>query len=289
MFTPQETKDGSFTFFSSQFGEAFHSVYGAKQEAEYKFVIPTEIRKLAQTKSKVRLLDICYGLGYNSAAAIEAIWQTNPQCKIELMALEMDAEVPQSAIAHSLLTSWQEPIPQLLANLANHQQVANNLFNAQLLLGDARNTIQQLIAQSWQADAIFLDPFSPPKCPQLWTVEFVSAVSRALAPTGKLATYSCAAAVRTALSEAGLRYGSTTSVGRKAPGTIAGWQGDFPPLSQQEREHLQTLAAIPYRDPQGNLSSEEIKLIREQEQQSSNLEPSSRWKKRWQKKLSQDP
>jgi hypothetical protein len=29
-FTPQETQDGSFTFFSTEFNEAFHRHYGAK-------------------------------------------------------------------------------------------------------------------------------------------------------------------------------------------------------------------------------------------------------------------
>ena len=92
-FTPQETKDGSYTFFSNEFNEAFHSFYGAKQEAEIKFVVPTKLREIAQKQDKIKLLDICYGLGYNSAAAIEAIWQINPQCQIELIALELSADV----------------------------------------------------------------------------------------------------------------------------------------------------------------------------------------------------
>lgn len=284
-FTPQSTKDGSFTFFSEEFNEAFHSIYGAKQEAEVKFVIPTEIRQLAKTQAKISILDICYGLGYNSAAAIAAIWQINPQCQIELMALEINADVPQSAIANQLLDTWQTPIPKLLTELADRQQAKRENFQGQLLLGDARQTIQQLVNQKWQADAIFFDPFSPPKCPQLWTVEFLELVAKCLAPTGKLATYSCAAAVRTALTKAGLSYGSTPGMGRKAPGTLAGWSGDFAPLSQQEREHLQTRAAIPYHDRELQATAVEIKTLREQAQAKSNLESTSKWKKRWQKKL----
>ncbi len=30
-FIPQQTQDGSFTFFSQEFNQAFHSHYGAKQ------------------------------------------------------------------------------------------------------------------------------------------------------------------------------------------------------------------------------------------------------------------
>ena len=285
-FTPQETKDGSYTFFSNEFKEAFHSFYGAKQEAEIKFVIPTQLRQLAKEKSQITLLDICYGLGYNSAAAIEAIWQVNPHCKIELIGLEIAADVPQSATAHNLLSSWQSPIPQLLATLATEFQVERDFLQARLLLGDARITIRQLTARKWLADAIFLDPFSPPKCPQLWTVEFIDLVARCLKPTGRIATYSCAAAVRTALTMAGLKYGSTPGMGRKSPGTVASYDDrDLVPISLQEREHLQTRASIPYRDIYLSNSPEEIKLQRSQEQGRSHLRSTSQWKKRWQKLL----
>lgn len=285
-FTPQATKDGSYTFFSNQFNEAFHSIYGAKQEAEIKFILPTKLRKLAQEQSQIKLLDICYGLGYNSAAAIEAIWQENPQCEIELIGLEISVDVPQNAIAHNLLNLWQIPIPNLLKTLATELQVDFNSLKARLLIGDARQTIQQLCQQNWQADAIFLDPFSPPKCPQLWTVEFITLVARCLKPRGKLATYSCAAAVRTAFDLAGLKYGSTPSLGRKSPGTLASFvERDLLPLSLQEKEHLLTRAAIPYQDIYLSNSAEEIKQQRLQKQLQSSLGSTSQWKKRWQNKL----
>ena len=295
-FVPQSTKDGSYTFFSDEFQEAFHSFHGAKQEAELKFVQPTLIKEIAQHRNSIRILDICYGLGYNSAAAMEAIWQVNSQCHIELVALEISAAVPQQAIANNLLSQWRSPIPQLLAELSQTYSVSGDFFQGSLLLGDARQTIQQL--KAWQADAIFLDPFSPPKCPQLWTVEFIAQVARCLAPQARLATYSCAAAVRSALLLAGLKIASTRGVGRKSPGTVAAYvehnltsdpgrvsrfkeRANLTPLSLQEQEHLQSRASIPYRDFYLRDSSESINGVRHQEQQSSTLESTSQWKKRW--------
>ena len=312
-FVPQSTKDGSYTFFSDEFQEAFHSFHGAKQEAELKFVQPTLIKEIAQHRNSIRILDICYGLGYNSAAAMEAIWQVNSQCHIELVALEISAAVPQQAIANNLLNQWRSPIPQLLAELSQTYSVSGDFFQGSLLLGDARQTIQQL--KAWQADAIFLDPFSPPKCPQLWTVEFIAQVARCLAPQGRLATYSCAAAVRSALLLAGLKIASTRGVGRKSPGTVAAYvehnltsdpgrvsrfsgqtprrrktqgnadqekeRANLTPLSLQEQEHLQSRASIPYRDFYLRDSSESINGVRHQEQQNSTLESTSQWKKRW--------
>ncbi|WP_254567676.1 tRNA (5-methylaminomethyl-2-thiouridine)(34)-methyltransferase MnmD [Oscillatoria sp. HE19RPO] len=302
--TPQETSDGSFTFYSPEFGELFHSYHGAQQEARCKFVEPTELAEKAQNP-RVRLLDLCYGLGYNTASALETIWSINPACLVEWVGLELDAAIPQAAIAIGLLKSWQSPIPELLAALVSPdgestiptvqpsvlefqgesrwaRTVTTPQFQGTLWLGDARKTIQQVVNQGFQADAIFLDPFSPPNCPQLWTVEFLGWVARCLSPTGRLATYSCSASVRTALMAAGLNIGATAPVGRRSPGTLASFcDRDLPPLSPQEQEHLQTRAATPYRDPNLSDSAEEIRQRRQQEQALSPLEPTSSWKKRW--------
>lgn len=281
-FTPQPTADGSFTFFSPEFGECFHSPFGALKEAQMTYANACQLALKAKT-GKVRLLDVCYGLGYNSAAALATIWASNPNCEIELIGLELDATVPREAIAHSLLNAWPDPIPDLLQTLAQNHQLQIPQLQAQLLISDARTTIQQVYSSGFQADAIFLDPFSPPQCPQLWTVEFLEYVAKCLSPTGKLSTYCSAAAPRSALRLAGLAIASLIGVGAKL-GTLASYSTeDLPPLSQKEEEHLQTRAAVPYRDPTLNATADEIKQRRQQEQQLSPLEPSNQWKKRWSK------
>ncbi len=148
-FTPQITKDGSYTFFSAEFNEAFHSHYGAKQEAEKKFVEPSLLTEKASQQNQqpdriLRLLDICYGLGYNSAAALANIWALNPQCQVELIALEIADRVPIQAVQQQLLNGWQPPVPQLLDQLAITKKIQTKYLKASLLIGDARNTIKQI-------------------------------------------------------------------------------------------------------------------------------------------------
>ncbi|MBW4559667.1 MAG: hypothetical protein KME32_00680 [Mojavia pulchra JT2-VF2] len=282
---PQLTADGSFTFTSKQFGEAFHSHYGAKQESFLKFAGPTQLAARAQ-KPILRLLDVCYGLGYNTAAALQTIWAVNPNCHVEIIALELNPSVPKAAIAHHLFDNWDYKYTDILTQLAFEHQMQQDRLKAQLLIGDARGLIRQVHQSGFRADAIFLDPFSPPQCPQLWTVEFMKQISLCLDKHGILATYSCAASVRTALLAAGLQIGSTPPVGRRSPGTVA-YSGlsvedlVLPPLSQAEKEHLLTRAAIPYRDPQLSDPAHVIVMRRQQEQQVSALEPTSRWRKRW--------
>jgi tRNA U34 5-methylaminomethyl-2-thiouridine-forming methyltransferase MnmC len=285
-FTPESTGDGSFTFFSKEFGELFHSHYGARQESFLKFSVPTQLASVAN-KSHLRLLDVCYGLGYNTAAALQTIWEINPKCHVEVIGLELNAAVPQAAIAYHLYDNWEYENIQILAQLAWENQFVQDNLTAKLLIGDARSTIRLVNQSGFKADAIFLDPFSPPQCPQLWTIEFIEQLALCLDLNGLLATYSCAAAVRTALKTVGLQIGSTPPVGRRAPGTVAAYAplSLTYELSQVEREHLLTRAAIPYRDPQLNDSADVILSRRQQEQQTSLLEPTSHWRKRWQSKI----
>ncbi len=282
---PKITEDGSYTYFSEEFQEHYHSFAGAKREAEEKFLVPCRITAQAQAQSRLRLLDICYGLGHNTAAALTEIWRVNPKCQVEVIALERDPAIAAIAFKNNLLSPWSSEVSGLLGELSQAFEVQTERLKAQLLIGDARQTIQQAIAANFKADAIFLDPFSPPKCPQLWTVEFLQLVAQCLDKQGYLATYSCAAAVRQAMASAQLKFGGTPGVGRRSPGTLARFTTQhLDPLSQQEIEHLNTRAAVPYRDPDLGGDRQRILERRVREQQQTNLESTSQWKKRWLKK-----
>ncbi|TVQ57675.1 MAG: hypothetical protein EA366_08115, partial [Spirulina sp. DLM2.Bin59] len=163
-FFPERTADGSITFFSSEFGERFHSQGGAAQEAAGKFVGPCGVKLLPQRQNQIRIFDVCYGLGYNSAAALAAIWAVNPHCHVDLTAFDLDDRPAQAATAH--LDPWPTTLQPLLIRLGQDHQVETPTLNARFHLGDARQTLPTVIRQGQQADAIFLDPFSPPKCPQ---------------------------------------------------------------------------------------------------------------------------
>jgi len=270
------TGDGSFTFWSETFQETFHSSNGAKLEAEAKFVIPAKIAEKARTQTQLNILDVCYGLGYNTAAAIATVFNL---AKLNIIALENNLEVPQKAIALGLVNIWQPAIAQILEAAAATQNVNQENLSLQLMIGDARQTIFQVPTQ-W-ADAIFLDPFSPPHCPQLWTVEFMQLLANRLKPDGYLVTYSASAAVRTALLNAGLQIGAIAPIGRKSPSTIAAFPPILlPPLAETEVAFLNTRAAIPYRDPTLQGTAMEIIAVRQVEQNNSQLMPSSRLRKK---------
>lgn len=277
----ESTADGSMTLFSEDFGECFHSRTGAYAEAYTTYVEATNLAKLAQAPT-LALLDVCYGLGYNTAAALETILRVNPACRVRLIALELDPRVPHQAVRDNLIGGWSPSVRACLQDLATHGQAQRNWLEATLLWGDARQRIQAVDKSGFQADMIFFDPFSPPHCPELWTVEFIYRVTRFLSPTGKLATYSAAAAGRTAFRLAGLSIGPLAAAGRRWPGTLAQVTSlGLAPLSNQEQEHLLTRAAVPYRDPDLTDSADIIRQRRQREQADSDLIPTSHWRKRW--------
>ena len=286
----QPTADGSYTFFSPEFQETFHSRAGARSEALEKFVLATDLVQRAQS-DRVVILDVWYGLGYNTAAALEVIWQTNPQCHVTLAGLEIDPSVPRAALEPQLAALWPDSVLTILQGLAYTGFYQSPRCEATLYWQDARSTIQTLRNQGFKADVIFLDPFSPRRCPQLWTIEFLNVVADCMAPEGKLSTYCRAAAVRSALQEVGLTLGTVpvphpTVSHEWAQGTIATHPNTAAahtliPLSLAEVEHLQTRGGIPYRDPDLQATASEILGRRSLEQQTSDRESTTHWRKRW--------
>lgn len=274
------TEDGSVTFWSDTFQETFHSSHGAKHEAEAKFVIPAKIAEKAKTQTQLNILDVCYGLGYNTAAAIASVFESpDRSANLQIIALENNLEVPQQAIASGLVDIWQPAIAQILKTAAATQIVKTDDLSLQLLIGDARQTISQ-VPTKW-ADAIFLDPFSPPHCPQLWTVEFMQLLANCLKPDGYLVTYSSSAAVRAAILSAGLQIGAIAPIGRKSPSTIAAFAPiALPPISEHEAAFLKTRAAIPYCDRKLTGTAAEIITARKAEQNNSQLPPTSSLRKK---------
>ena len=68
-----------------------------------------------------------------------------------------------------------------------------------------------------------------------------------------------------------------TPLGSACPLEGPGWR----PLSAMEWEHLETRAAVPFRDPQGNATADAILEGRRDEQERCGYEPTNAWQRRW--------
>lgn len=294
---PRPTGDGSLTLWSERFGECFHSGSGALTETLAKFIAPAQLERFP-AGSRLKVLDVCVGLGYNTAALLEAA--ALRQLHLEWIGLELDPRPLALALADGGFRGLWQPtslkaLEQLQAGGRWHSGDGNS--GGAWMLGDARQQLPAVL-ERWQGhcDLVLLDAFSPGHCPELWTAEFLTGLAHLLNPSGRLLTYCAAAAVRRALQESGLELASITSpaghgTGKlwcqgtaASPSALAGesdGSGILRPLSAMEWEHLHTRAAEPYRDPSSKASAAVIRAERAERQRRSGGESSGAWRRRW--------
>ena len=280
------TKDGSISFRSEKFNENFHSKAGAYYETKNKFINPSRLKRF-QNKS-INVLDICFGIGYNSALLFENL-------KIELSTLnwyglEIDKRPLNYALNDKKFNNlWSPKVIEILNSLNLKGLYKNKMFDCSLVIGDARKEILN-IPKGINFDLIFLDGFSPQKCPEIWSYEFLSQLKNKIKSQGYLITYTSAAAVRKSLQNLGFNlFNIKPTLSKKkiwSNGTLATFNNQqnnpfITKLSEMENEHLKTKASIPYRDPTGAMLSKEILEIRKKEQQFSNLLDTNSWRKKW--------
>jgi tRNA U34 5-methylaminomethyl-2-thiouridine-forming methyltransferase MnmC len=196
-----KTKDGSFTFYNEDFKEWYHSKSGALQEAKLKFVDQLNV------KEGDKILDICFGLGYNTLAAIQK------RENLKIVALEIDPIILDSIQELQIDKKFE-----IVKLLARYKEYKDSHYDLKLILGPAQNTIK-IVNEKF--DIVFLDPFSPKGNPELWTKEFFEDIKKVLSKDGKLATYSCARTVRDNLKSAGFKIKDGIKLHRRGPSTIA--------------------------------------------------------------------
>jgi len=284
------TKDGSYSLRSIFFQENFHSLLGALKETKIKFTAPSDLQRFKGKSLDV--LDICFGLGYNSASLYNEL--IKQKSYLNWYALEIDKKPLEYALRNQTFKkSWAPKVKRIFDSLYRNDNFKDQFFDCKILWGDAREKINLIPADN-KFDLIYLDGFSPQKCPQLWTIEFLSKVKQKLKPQGYLITYTSSAAVRKTLRNLGLEiftikpdFNSRTSWSQ---GTVAIAKFDkkklkssfnFEKLSVMEEEHLLTKASIPYRDPDLNSCAEDIIKKRLDEQILSTLIATKKWREKW--------
>ena len=284
------TKDGSYSLKSVFFQENFHSLLGALEETKSKFTATSNLQRF-KGKS-LNVLDICFGLGYNSASLLDEL--ITQKSYLNLYALEIDKKPLEYSLRNeSFLKLWSPKVRTIFESLYREDYFEDKFFKCSVLWGDAREKIN-FIPSTIKFDLIYLDGFSPQKCPQVWTIEFLSKVTEKLNSQGYLITYSSSAAVRKTLRNLGLEIFTIKPSFKNrtfwSQGTVAISKFDknklkpnfnFEKLSLMEEEHLLTKASIPYRDQDLNSSKDDIIRRRLDEQLFSNLLSTNKWREKW--------
>lgn len=213
---PIESSDGSYTLYSENFGEFYHSTKdGALSEALYKHIIPA---LSIMEKDKINILDINFGLGFNSFTTIYTL--LNSKKEVTIHSPEIDGDLVKS-LKDFPYPKIFEPIKDIILEVAENGFYESDRFKIYVHIGDAREFLK-----SWSGDKfniVYQDAFSPAVTPKLWSVEYFKLIRNVVSCDVVLTTYSSSTPVRLSMYENGFKI-FTYKHEKVREGTIASLQ-----------------------------------------------------------------
>jgi len=192
------SEDGSYTAYSKEYDEHYHSTKdGALKESYVKHVIPAF--ESLESREEVVILDICYGLGFNTLCTILYYQKYSPQTRLKIYSPELDGELI-SSLKNFTYPEEFEIFREIILTLSSQNIYEDENFYIEIFIGDAREYIKKF---SDKFDIVYQDAFSPSSNPILWTKEYFLDIKNAMKKEGVITTYSIALKTRMALYENG--------------------------------------------------------------------------------------
>ena len=216
------TKDGSFSLYSEKYGDFYHSTKdGAILETLYKHIIPTfalicdshnphsalldsadksvNLNANLAPKNPIKILDICFGLGYNALFSLAYAKKCGIALKIHSVELHLLESLRD--FAYPKILSHYLPLREILDALFLRGAWECENLSLHLHKGDAKNYLQNLVdsrskGKSQSFDIIYQDAFSPSKNAELWDLSHFQNLYALLNQNGAISTYSSAKKVR---------------------------------------------------------------------------------------------
>jgi tRNA 5-methylaminomethyl-2-thiouridine biosynthesis bifunctional protein len=195
---------------SERFDDIHHNETGALVQARHVFLDGCGLPAAWVGRPKWRILETGFGLGLNFLTTWQA-WRADAGRPRMLHFVSVEA-YPVAAedllraagayaelrpLAEELAAQWHGLLPGFHRLAFDGGRVLLTLC-----IGDVQPMLR---AQRFEADSIFLDGFSPQQNPDMWSPDTLKAVSRFARQGTRLATRTCAQAVRDALSQNGFQ------------------------------------------------------------------------------------
>ncbi|MEL7301359.1 MAG: tRNA (5-methylaminomethyl-2-thiouridine)(34)-methyltransferase MnmD [Pseudomonadota bacterium] len=196
---------------STRFDDPYYSLENGLEETRHVFLAGNDLP--GRFRDGFHIAELGFGTGLNLFAAALA-WREADQAG-QLHFTSFEAFPVSHAVAAAAWAAFPE-IAEVAAELAPLWQGESVLelpwLRAEIILGDARQTLPRWAGE---ADAWFLDGFSPTRNPELWEPALLAAVGARTKAGGTCATYSAAGDVRRALAAAGFEVSRVPGYGRK--------------------------------------------------------------------------
>lgn len=192
------SEDGSCTAYSTEYGEHYHSTKdGALTESLYKHVLPAS--SCFEGDTSLRILDICFGLGFNTLSTLHHLRQNGIRKRVEIVSPELDEALVRS-LKHFKYPEAFAAFEPVIAAVSEIGVYEDEHLRVEVLFGDARKLLPTLHTPF---DIVYQDAFSPEHNPLLWTKEYFAELTRLTHEHSVVTTYSTALRTRLALYENG--------------------------------------------------------------------------------------
>jgi tRNA 5-methylaminomethyl-2-thiouridine biosynthesis bifunctional protein len=196
------------TPFSRRFEDIYRSETGGLEQARHVFLQGCDLPAAWAGLPQWRVLETGFGLGLNFLATWQA-WLADPKrprmlhfASIEAWPATADDLLRSAApypelmpLAEQLASQWHGLLPGFHRLAFESGQVLLTLC-----IGDVKPMLREL---RFDADAVFLDGFTPERNPAMWDIHTVKSVARLCQRGTKLATWTSTGEVKQALRQCG--------------------------------------------------------------------------------------
>ncbi|MDR0809178.1 MAG: tRNA (5-methylaminomethyl-2-thiouridine)(34)-methyltransferase MnmD [Gemmobacter sp.] len=197
---------------SIRFDDPYFSLNDGLSETRHVFLAGNRLE--ARLRDGFHIAELGFGTGLN-LLAVQMLWAAmGAPGRLRFTSFEafpLPAEEMARALTHfPEVRAVADPLLAAWAGRARRFDLPG--IAVEVIVGDAREMLPR-----WpgQAEAWFLDGFSPAKNPELWSEALMAEVGAHTAPGGSFATYTAAGAVRRALQAAGFQVERRPGHGRK--------------------------------------------------------------------------
>ena len=189
------TKDGSHSLFVPILNEQYHSIHGAKQEAEHVFL---KMGLGFHRKEKLRVFEVGFGTGLN--ALLTCDFAIKNKKVIEYVAIEKYPVTKDefSSLNYGVILNMKSLFHQMFDQEWERNIFINESFSLHKINKDLKKDV---LPEGF--DVIYFDAFAPNKQPDMWSVEVFAKMNKMLREGGCLVTYCCQGQARRTMIEAG--------------------------------------------------------------------------------------
>ncbi len=205
---------------SARFGDIYYSLQDGLSEARAVFLNGCHLPQAWQDRDDFTVLELGFGTGLNIIALLQ-MWADHRPANGHLHVFSIEGFLMPRQDAARALAAWPELDPFAAAVLAQWPKARKGFHHMDFPQWGVTVTLalmavdDALDAWDGQADAVFLDGFSPALNPDMWSEAVFNRVAAHCAEGARLATFTVAGFVRRGLASAGLTVSKCPGFGRK--------------------------------------------------------------------------